>query len=293
MFGGIKDIYEKHYKLLVLIPTFILILALVQIGFQQTNTGSFLIKDITLKGGTTLTVFKNEETTDTVWEAFLQERFPGEEFNLRVLENRGVMDGFVVETSLSGDRATELIKTIEEKTGTLGEDDFDVEIIGSALGDSFFKETIIALLFAFLLMGIVVLIYFRVFVPSIAVMLAAFSDIIVTLAIINLLSIKVSTAGLAAFLMLIGYSVDTDILLSTHVLKRKDVGINQRVYRAMKTGLFTTGTTLVAVIVALIISKSEVITEIMTIVFIGLIVDLVFTWLQNAGLLKWYAHGKD
>ena len=64
MFGGIKDIYEKHYKLLVLIPTFILILALVQIGFQQTNTGSFLIKDITLKGGTTLTVFKNEETTD-------------------------------------------------------------------------------------------------------------------------------------------------------------------------------------------------------------------------------------
>ena len=69
-------------------------------------------------------------------------------------------------------------------------------------------------------MGLVVFIYFRTLVPSLAVILAAFSDIVVTLAIFNLTGEKLSTAGVAAFLMLIGYSVDTDILLNTRVLKK-------------------------------------------------------------------------
>jgi preprotein translocase subunit SecF len=77
-------------------------------------------------------------------------------------------------------------------------------------------------------MGLVVFFYFRSIAPSLAVILEAFSDIIVTLAIFNLTGIKLSTAGIAAFLMLIGYSVDTDILLSTRVLKRKDGTVMER-----------------------------------------------------------------
>ena len=49
--------------------------------------------------------------------------------------------------------------------------------------------------------------YAKYSVPSIAVILAAFSDILITLAVVNLLGIKISTAGIAAFLMLIGYSI--------------------------------------------------------------------------------------
>jgi len=56
-------------------------------------------------------------------------------------------------------------------------------------------------------------------VPSSCVILAAVSDIISTIAVTNLLGLKMSTAGIAALLMLIGYSVDTDILLTTKVLK--------------------------------------------------------------------------
>ena len=41
------------------------------------------------------------------------------------------------------------------------------------------------------------------------------------LALIDFLGIEISAAGIAAFLMLIGYSVDTDILLTSRALKRK------------------------------------------------------------------------
>ena len=52
-------------------------------------------------------------------------------------------------------------------------------------------------------------------------------------------------------------------------------------------------TTLVAIGIALVVSKSPTLTEIMTILFIGLIVDMINTWLQNAGILRWYANKKE
>jgi len=147
-------------------------------------------------------------------------------------------------------------------------------------------------LVAFFLMGIVVFIYFRSRAPSLAVILAAASDIVVTLAIFTLTGIKLGTAGIAAFLMLIGYSVDTDILLSTRVLKRKEGSVMDRVYSAMKTGLTMSATTLSAVLIALIFVQSEIVKQIMIILFIGLLVDLVMTWIQNVGILRLYLEKK-
>jgi preprotein translocase subunit SecF len=286
--GGLKKVYEKHYKLLLVVPVLLLVLGLIQVGYQQASTGSFLIKDISLKGGTTLTIFSDRPILASEWEAGLLAAYPSEMFNVRVLEDNGKAVGFIVETSLPGEQIDELLLIIQGKIGPLSADNYSVEIIGSSLGSSFFKETFIALIVAFVLMGAVVLVYFRVFVPSIAVILSAFSDIVVTLAIANLIGIKISTAGLAAFLMLIGYSVDTDILLSTHVVKRREVAVIESVYRAMRTGFMTVGTTIVAITIALFFSKSAVISEIMTIVLIGMVVDLVTTWILNAGILRLY-----
>ncbi|MBW2988447.1 hypothetical protein KY318_02960, partial [Candidatus Woesearchaeota archaeon] len=242
-----------------------------------------------LKGGATLNLMKPMEgISPEELTQLLESSFPDAEFNVRTLEENGVRVGFIIETTLLGEDTTRLLKVIESKVGTLKEEDYSIDITSPSLGESFFREIIYALIIAFVLMGTVVFIIFRVFVPSVAVILSALSDIVVTLAIANIVGIKVSTAGLAAFLMLIGYSVDTDILLSTHVLKRRRGNVKERIYRAMRTGFMTTGTTLVAISLAVVFTKSEVIAEIMIIVLIGLLVDLVNTWLLNAGLLRMY-----
>ena len=84
-------------------------------------------------------------------------------------------------------------------------------------------------------MSIVIFFLFRTFVPSIAVIFAAFADIVMPLALIDFIGLRVSTAGIAAFLMLIGYSVDTDILLTTRALKKHEGTVNERIYGAFKT----------------------------------------------------------
>ena len=93
---------------------------------------------------------------------------------------------------------------------------------------------LVALGLSFLFIAIVVFITFRSFIPSIAVVYAAFMDIVIPVAITLLFNIKISAAGISALLMLIGYSIDTDILLTTRVLKRKEGRIWERMISSKK-----------------------------------------------------------
>jgi preprotein translocase subunit SecF len=139
---------------------------------------------------------------------------------------------------------------------------------------------------------VLIYIFLRWSIPSLAVIIAVFSDILITLAIVNLLGIKLSSAGIAAFLMLIGYSVDTNILLSIRLLKRKEGTGMERIYGALKTGLTMTTTTVIAVTVTMLITQSEIIKQIMLILLIGLVADLISTWIQNVGILRFYLERK-
>ena len=109
-------------------------------------------------------------------------------------------------------------------------------------------STIIFLTFATILIRT----YIKKSLPAFAVMLSAFADIIMTLAVVNLIGMNISTAGIIAFLMLIGYSVDTDILLTTRLLQRK-TGVNSALFGAFKTGITMTLTSIIALIAALIV----------------------------------------
>lgn len=131
----------------------------------------------------------------------------------------------------------------------------------------------------------------RYSIPSAAVILCAFADILMTVVIVDLMGIEVSTAGIVAFLMLIGYSVDTDILLTTRVLKRKGESVNERIFGAFKTGITMTLTALAVVIIGILFtaSFSAVLDQIFTILAIGLFLDIFNTWLTNASIIKWYA----
>lgn len=251
------------------------------------NTGDLIDKDVSLKGGTTLTVY-GEYDIDGL-ESRLLSDFPTGDVNVRTLSEfaSDVQIGFVIEASDIDDG--ELLDSVENFYGQeLTSEDYSIEIVGSALGESFYKQMMIALVLAFLFMGIVVLITFRTFIPSVAVIGAAFADIVITLAILVIFNVKLSTSGIAALLLLIGYSIDTDILLTTKLLKRKEGRIIDRLFSAMKTGLTMTTTTVVALSIAYIVTTSLVLKQMFLIIIVGLLIDVIYTYAMNAGVLVWY-----
>ncbi len=293
----IKHYYLYHYKKLFIIPAVLVILAILQIIFQIASTGDFMIKGVSLKGGISVTVPLQAAMDINALGERLAGQFPQYDLSIRALSSRGHVVGFSLDADIEGTddaKINEFVDAIRKQTGlALKKGEFTLEAIGSSLGSSFFREVFKSLLYAFLFMSIVVILYYRNLVAAFNVIFCVFADILVTLAVVNLIGIKINTGGLAAFLMLIGYSVDTDMLLSTRMLKRKDMSMDDRIFSSVKTGFFMTATTLLVVIPALIFSQSEVIKQIMLILLIGLFADMVFTWLQNMGLLRLYIERKQ
>jgi preprotein translocase subunit SecF len=306
--------------------------------------GDFIKKDISLTGGTSVEIYDKLKIDKLKID--LSSKLPDlkirEIYDLTTREQKAI----VIETTADGQTTK---KILEDYFGySLTDSNSSFEFTGALLSQSIYVQLLLAVLYAFLLMGWVIFIlfskstkfkviisvitilnpllfffrvlslnyvvilalvsiaisffiYFKSNIPSFIIVMCAFADILMTLTVVNLLGIKVSTAGIVAFLMLIGYSIDTDILLTNRLLKKKtEDPINKTIFGAFKTGITMTLTAIATMIISLLIvsSFSQTLTQIFMIILIGLFFDILNTWITNASVLKWYIerkqkHGKE
>lgn len=280
MTGFFEDLYDKHYKGMVFASFAFLLICVLFLGYTKLTTGEFIDKGISLKGGLSVTIFTDIPASK------VSSYFEGSDSGVRTISEGSVQKALIVESSELSEE--EVFSRLKQAGIDKESHEYTTEFIGSSLGVSFYKQTIRALFIAFIGIAIVVFVTFRNALPSFFIILCAVSDILATLAVLSFLGVKLSTAGIAAFLMMIGYSVDSDIMLTTRVLKRKEGSVNERIVGAMKTGLTMSATSFCAALVGFIFTQSDVIKQIMLVLFVGMVCDVIFTWLQNASILKWY-----
>lgn len=290
---NLEGFYNKNYKLLMIIPIALFLISLVVIGMQYNETGDIIIKDVSLEGGISATVSTNNPIELSEIEEIIKTKSPKSDVFVRELSEFGSNKriGILVEAS---EMEENLLKNIlEDKLDMkLSEDNYSVEQAGGSLGESFYRQMLIAMVLAFILMAVVILITFRTIIPSIATVSAALIDITVAIGILDLFNVRIGTAGIAALLLLIGYSVDDNVLLTTKALKRTEGSLFARMMEAMKTGLSMTVTTITAVSIGYFVSSSYVLKEIFLIIFIGMLIDISTTYLLNTGILKLYLKRK-
>ncbi|RAP50338.1 MAG: preprotein translocase subunit SecF [Methanosphaera sp. rholeuAM74] len=272
----IKYITRKSHKPLIVVPIILMIIALAYLSVFGLNEG------IELKGGTLVTVELKHPMTET-------------EISSTVAQKLGVSD---VQTSLSENTATITISgdvDVNEFEQKLG-DDFKVlsfKSVGALLSDAAMTQIVYALLFAFVFMSVTVFFVFRDPVPSLAIILSCLCNISIAIGGMSIFGIPISIASVGALLMLIGYGVDTDILLTTRLLKRQMGSIEDRAEDACKTGITLSIAALASMVVLFIVVKlfipsAQVLDDISAVLIIGLLSDLLSTWLMNLGILKWH-----
>ena len=145
-----------------------------------------------------------------------------------------------------------------------------------------------------LVMSVIVFFYyFRSLTATMAALISAFFDIFITLGIITLLGVKLTSGGIASFLMLISYSIDTSILLSTKLLKKTHGTTEEAIFGAMKTGLTMSAAGIAATGISFLLTNNEALRQIMLILVIGLVIDLITTWIENVALLRIYLEKKN
>jgi len=271
----------KNYRKLIAIPIIVLALCSVMLLFQVEKG---LKLDIDLEGGTQITIDSPSSVSEQAIEDVLSD------YDATVRIARGVSGYTVIIEFASDIDSNDVLDSLKDA----GYDfkDYSVQTISPVLGESFFKQARIALILAFAFMAVVILFIFKSPVLSFYTSLCPAFDIIEALAVTQLLGIDLSLAGFAALLMIVGYSVDDDVMVASRVLKRSDVDFDQRFKDGFKTSLTTTVATIVALVTLFVLSLSSVITQIAIVLLIGLLFDFMNTWLFNAGLLRWHAEKK-
>ena len=282
------DITAYPVKKLMTVPIAILVFSLLVLGYFYATTGSPVSLGVEFRGGTVVTI-----DTDKSNEVLISEFSDYHILEVRDSGNRKMLQF----GPMSQSQKDELISKIGAEYK-----DYQLQDMGEQFGKTLQIQAIEAILFGFILMAIIVFLVFRTFVPSIAVILSAFSDIVITMAFMNLFGLELSFGTLIALLMLIGYSVDSDILLTTRLLKRKGP-LDEKIRSTLKTGLTMTTTTISAMFAIFLVSTFSylissytvipVLRDISAVILIGLVVDIINTWMLNAGILRWYIENRE
>jgi preprotein translocase subunit SecF len=276
----VSDIDYEQYsnRQLAAIPLAILALALLVIAAWYVMTGVPVDLGLAFTGGTEVRFTTNDDLSQ------VRDTFDG--MNYDSIQPAAGGGTYILTTQADDTTA------IENAAEEAGYDIQQVQERSASFGSAAQQQAILGLLVAFAGMSLLVFALFRTFVPSIAVVVSAFSDIMIPVALMNIFDIQLTLGAVAALLMLIGYSVDSDILLNNHVLRRRG-GFYESAYRAMRTGITMTLTSISAMVVMTIVATFfgiPLLPEIGLILVFGLVADLMNTYLLNMSLLRYYKY---
>jgi len=327
------NIYEsKHYKLLLILPLIMLVVMLYFIpqvklgidlrgGILLTAPSATLIDAVHLQSQISskfdledLNVRTTSGATPGVYIELIGEKslLKAQE-HLEAKDFQQVIDlskKFTGELNVSGDDQTkadayfskareifknDLVAFIAQETG-VDRAQFSVNDTGPSLGAYFLNQAKTAIIIAFILIAILIFYYFKVPIISFAVMQSAGFDALLGYSALAMLGIPLSLATIAPLLMLIGYSVDTDIMLTDRMMKRKEGTPAIRADGAINTGLTMTGAAIAAMLSLYMVSNYAnitVLSHISLVLVIGLIGDIIATWCTNAPMVLWYLERKQ
>jgi preprotein translocase subunit SecF len=168
-------------------------------------------------------------------------------------------------------------------------DSFSFQTVTPTLSISMIGKATQAALMSAIFSIVLVFILFRNIGPSVAVLTGAAADVTISVGLMAFFQIPMTLASFSALMSLVGYSLDTDILLTTNILKKgRDETVEESAWKAMHSGVFMTISGLISFGVLFYVSwllKIPVYSQISSTMLLGLFGDLFATWGINAVLL--------
>jgi preprotein translocase subunit SecF len=279
--------YDRYF----LIPVLLIVFSIAVLGVNYFTTGEVLTKGLDFTGGTEAQYGINGSfETQQISQVFADAGRPDVQVVRQETESGTSVLVRVPPPQISEEEALQIMQDAG----------YDVEVqslrsLSSSVSDEFFTQAMLAFVMAFTIMSLVIFYAFKDLTPSLAVIFAAAGDILFAMGAMVIFGIPLTLGSLAALLMLIGYSVDTDIVLSTRVLKQKRNSLKQRIWSSIKTGMTMSsggiaGFTLLYFVSTAIVGPSEL-SNIAAVMVLGLLADMPLTYFGNALILKKYVEG--
>ena len=276
---------EKQYKRGIVLP---LVLLVISIGILANAYlgGEVLERDIDLKGGVQLTVAFTQPVNTLELEDYLKEQLGTTDIRVRTNSDPTTREQLGLQIEAGTIDTDELEDAVGDYLGIeLDDSNRSISNFESALAEGFWKNSQRAVIMAVILMSSIVVFSFRRPILFGTILLNVLADLLTTVAVMSFLGVKLSLAAIAALLMILGYGVDSNILLCTRALKERAGTRLERINETLKTGITMSATTIAPLLAILFFARAPALKTIALVLVIGLFADFIYTWFVNVNVL--------
>lgn len=249
--------FVKFSKTAITFSSLFLLISLVSI---------FLIRGFNLgidfTGGTLVQVqFDRETTTGEIRDALASVNLQNS-----IIQKSAGTNEFMIRVA-EGDEDTDTPGLVNQGLQTITDNGFEIrrtEKVGPKIGQELRRNTVYAIVFAILVIGLYISIRFQ-FRFAIGAVTALVHDVLFTLGIFSLAQLEISLSTIAAFLTIVGYSLNDTIVLYDRIRENLkvmrfepiEVIINKSINETLSRTIITSLTTFFVVFV-LIFASGEV-----------------------------------
>lgn len=271
--------YTQHYKALLVIPAIVFLISVGVFVNNVTSTGELFSKGIELSGGTIVTVH--------VEESLGRQFFESQGLSFREIRSYGSQDIIAVAIEAGNEMSQEEVVSLVEEQYPGAE--YDVRNVGPAMGEAFLNNARFFITISFLLMGLILAAIFRQPIVAFTVILSGFLNVFEAAAFMTVFGVDLSAHTIGALLLLMGWSVDSEVLFDTKILKEVEGDPRERAVTAMVTAMTMSAAIFGALLALYFFTTSTIVREMALVLMLGAFFDIINTWFQSLSMVLWYA----
>jgi preprotein translocase subunit SecF len=195
--------------------------------------------------------------------------------------------------------ANQILSTLEERYQENPLVDSSTEIVGPVVGQELRRQARNATILALLAMLVYIGLRFE-FIYGVGATIAVVHDVLVTLGLVSIFGYEISLNVIAAFLTLVGYSVNDTIVIFDRVrenrrfLRRKSLDeiLNLSINQTLRRTILTSGITFLTVL-ALLILGGEVLRSFSFVLVAGIIIGTYSSIAIAAPVVSWWRRVRE
>jgi preprotein translocase subunit SecF len=283
----ILSFIENNYKKFLLLSISLFAIFIGIILFNYFKYGYIINKSITISGGYVTLINNNYNLTNTEIQNILNQMNITDYVlystpNIIYIESRDQING------------TLLINLLNQYYNiSIQPSDISIQQYSSLVGDLIFNQFLFFVILAMILAAFVIFIAFRVSNTTLNIISTILFDIIGLLAILSITKYPIGANGFIAMLMILGFAIDNNVVLSTNMIKEKDKPFIERVKMSFRVGVLMEIIALYTLLLLYFIVPDPSVNEFAFVLSTATILDLIYYLIGNIPLYKYFEAKKE
>ncbi|NAZ26139.1 MAG: hypothetical protein GU343_01190 [Nanoarchaeota archaeon] len=283
----ILSFIEKNYKKFLMISILILVIFVGIILFNYFKYGYIINKSITISGGYVTLINNNYHITNSEIQNVLNQMNITDYVlystpNIVYIESGKEINGTLLINLLNQDYNIKLLPT-----------DISIQQYSSLVGNLIFNQFLFFVILAMVLTAFVIFIAFRASKITLNIISTILFDIIGLLAILSITKYPIGANGFIGMLMILGFAIDNNVVLSTNIVKEKDKPFIERVRMSFRVGMLMEIIALYTLLLLYFIVPEPSVDEFAFVLSIAIILDLLYYLIGNIPLYKYFEAKKE